>query len=177
MKNRIRELTNRSNRWGNEYRALKLTQFIRGWVNYFGMGDMKKLLKETDEWLHHKIRAVYWKQWKKVTTKFRELKKLGVDKEKVWICANMRNGNWYCSGYFVFQTAFNTIRNSVNLDAQHSQSSIWKYAKTKEPPCTERYARWCERSANQLMISLLLDCYSTKNGNYKDFILYYGGVL
>lgn len=30
--------------------------------------------------------------------------------------------------------------------------------KTKEPPCTERYARWCERSANQLMISLLLDC-------------------
>ena len=27
-----------------------------------------------------------------------------------------------------------------------------------EPPCTERYARWCERSANQLMISLLLDC-------------------
>ena len=61
----------------------------------------------TDEWLRHKIRAIYWKQWKKVKTKFRELKKLGVDKEKAWICANMRNGNWYCSGYFVFQTAFN----------------------------------------------------------------------
>ena len=29
--------------------------------------------------------------------------------------------------------------------------------KTKEPPCTEPYARWCERSANQLMVSLLLD--------------------
>lgn len=57
MKNKIRELTNRSNGWGNEYRALKLTQFIRGWVNYFGMADMKKLLKETDEWLRHKIRA------------------------------------------------------------------------------------------------------------------------
>ena len=107
MKNKIRELTNRSNGWGNEYRALKLTQFIRGWVNYFGMADMKKLLKETDEWLRHKIRVIYWKQWKKVKTKFRELKKLGVDKEKAWICANMRNGNWYCSGYFVFQTAFN----------------------------------------------------------------------
>ena len=26
-----------------------------------------------------------------------------------------------------------------------------------EPPCTERYARWCERSASQLMGSLLLD--------------------
>ena len=107
MKEKIRELTNRSNGWGNEYRALKLTQFIRGWVNYFGMADMKSLLSQTDEWLRHKIRAIYWKQWKKVKTKFKELKKLGVDKEKAWVCANMRNGNWYCSGYFVLQTAFN----------------------------------------------------------------------
>ena len=31
--------------------------------------------------------------------KFKELKKLGVEEEKAWICANMRNGNWYCGGY------------------------------------------------------------------------------
>ena len=29
-----------------------------------------------------------------------------------------------------------------------------------EPPCTERYARWCERSAAQLMGSLLLDLFT-----------------
>ena len=107
MKDKIRELTKRSNGWGNEYRALKLTQFIRGWVNYFGLADMKKLLQETDEWLRHKIRTIYWKQWKKIKTKFKELKKLGVEEEKAWICANMRNGNWYCGSYFVLQTAFN----------------------------------------------------------------------
>ena len=107
MKNKIRELTDRSNGWGNEYRALKLTQFIRGWVNYFGKADMKSLLRSNDEWLRHRIRAIYWKQWKKVKTKLKELKKLGVEEEKAWICANMRNGNWYCSGYFVLQTAFN----------------------------------------------------------------------
>ena len=107
MKNKIRELTDRSNGWGNEYRALKLTQYIRGWVNYFGMADMKSLLQRNDEWLRHRIRAIYWKQWKKTKTKFKELKKLGVEEEKAWICANMRNGNWYCSGYFVLQTAFN----------------------------------------------------------------------
>ena len=107
MKNKIRELTDRSNGWGNEYRALKLTQYIRGWVNYFGMADMKSLLQSNDEWLRHRIRAIYWKQWKKTKTKFKELKKLGVEEEKAWICANMRNGNWYCSGYFVLQTAFN----------------------------------------------------------------------
>ena len=107
MKNKIRELTDRSNGWGNEYRALKLTQYIRGWVNYFGMADMKSLLQSNDEWLRHRIRAIYWKQWKKTKTKFKELKKLGVEEEEAWICANMRNGNWYCSGYFVLQTAFN----------------------------------------------------------------------
>jgi group II intron reverse transcriptase/maturase len=107
MKDKIRKLTNRSNGWGNEYRAIKLKQFIRGWVNYFRMADMKSLLRSNDEWLRHRIRAIYWKQWKKVKTRFRELKKLGVEEEKAWICANMRNGNWYCSGYFVLQTAFN----------------------------------------------------------------------
>ena len=107
MKNKIRELTDRHNGWGNEYRALKLTQFIRGWVNYFGMADMKRLLHNSDEWLRHRIRAIYWKQWKKVKTKFKELKKLGVEEEKAWICANMRNGNWFCSGYITLQGAFN----------------------------------------------------------------------
>ena len=86
---------------------MKLTQFVRGWVNYFALADMKQLLQRTDEWLRHRIRTIYWKQWKKVKTKFRELKKLGVDEEKAWICANMRNGSWYCGGYFVLQTAFN----------------------------------------------------------------------
>jgi len=107
MKDKIRGLTKRSNGWGNEYRTMKLTQFVRGWVNYFLLADMKGLLRETDEWLRHKIRTIYWKQWKKVKTKFKELKKLGVEEEKAWICANMRNGNWYCGGYFVVQTAFN----------------------------------------------------------------------
>ena len=107
MKNKIRELTDRHNGWGNEYRALKLTQFIRGWVNYFGMADMKRLLQSNDEWLRHRIRAIYWKQWKKVKTKFKELKKLGVEEERARICANMRNGNWFCSGYITLQGAFN----------------------------------------------------------------------
>jgi RNA-directed DNA polymerase len=107
MRNRIRVLTARSNGWGNEYRVLKLTQFIRGWVNYFALADIKAALKKIDQWYHHKLRTIYWKQWKKVKTKFLNLKKLGVEKEKAWICANMRNGNWYCSGYCIVNFALN----------------------------------------------------------------------
>ena len=54
MKDKIRELTKRSNGWGNEYRAKKLTQFVRGWVNYFLLADRKGLLRKIDEWLRHK---------------------------------------------------------------------------------------------------------------------------
>lgn len=94
MKARLKEITERSNGWGNEYRALKLTQFIRGWVNYYALADMKSILKNTDEWLRRRIRLVYWKQWKKVKTRFRMLKKLGINESKAWEFANTRKGYW-----------------------------------------------------------------------------------
>ena len=81
MKNKIRELTKRSNEWRNEYRAIRLKQFVRGWVNYFSFADMKGLLRETDEWLRHKIRTIFWKQWKKVKTRYRMIKKYGNEME------------------------------------------------------------------------------------------------
>jgi len=94
MKTKIRQLTNRSNGWGNEVRAEKLAQFIRGWVNYFKLADMKTLLKETDEWLRRKIRAVYWKQWKRIKTKYKVFRKYNLSEWKVHELANCRKGIW-----------------------------------------------------------------------------------
>ncbi|PXV91681.1 reverse transcriptase (RNA-dependent DNA polymerase) [Lachnotalea glycerini] len=94
MKAKLKELTSRSNGWSNEYRVLKLTQFIRGWVNYFAMADMKQLLRGTDEWLRRKIRAIYWKQWKKIKTRYRMIKKFGMPEWKVHELANCRKGMW-----------------------------------------------------------------------------------
>ena len=94
MKAKLKELTSRNNGWGNEYRAFKLTQFIRGWVNYFSMADMKQLVKSTDEWLRRKIRSIYWKQWKKVKTRYRMIESFGLPKWKVHELANCRKGIW-----------------------------------------------------------------------------------
>lgn len=55
---------------------------------------MKKLLKETDEWARRRIRAVYWKQWKQVKTKYRMLKALGFEDWKVKALAFSRKGYW-----------------------------------------------------------------------------------
>ena len=94
MRNRIRELTDRNNGMSNKKREEKYQQYVRGWVNYFKLADMKNLLKETDEWARRRIRAVYWKQWKKVKTKWRMLKALGLEDWKAKELANSRKGYW-----------------------------------------------------------------------------------
>lgn len=94
MKKKLREITNRRNAWSNEYRTLKMQQFIRGWVNYFKLADMKNLLLSIDRWLRHRIRAIYWKQWKKVRTRVRKLRNLNLPEWVVQEIANCRKGIW-----------------------------------------------------------------------------------
>ena len=48
-------------------------------LQYYRLADMKGLLKRTDEWARRRIRAVYWKQWKKIKTRYRMLKALGME--------------------------------------------------------------------------------------------------
>jgi group II intron reverse transcriptase/maturase len=98
LKNRIRELTKRSNGWGNAYRAMKLTQFVRGWVNYFKLADMKSILMDTDEWMRRKIRALYWKHRKRIGTKATMLQYYGIPKAKAWEFANTRKSYWRTAG-------------------------------------------------------------------------------
>jgi group II intron reverse transcriptase/maturase len=94
MKDKIRNLTDRNNGWGNEKRKHKLTEYVRGWINYFSLADMKQLMKETDEWLRRRIRAVYWKQWKRVRTRYKMLQRLKLPEWKVHELANSRKGYW-----------------------------------------------------------------------------------
>jgi len=97
MKNKIRKLMKRSNGWSNKYRREKLRQFVIGWVNYFKLANMKSLLLQTDKWLRRKIRAVYWKQWKKVKTRWKMISKYGLSNRKVQKMANCRKGIWRAS--------------------------------------------------------------------------------
>lgn len=94
MKNRLRAITNRSKAISNEERPQILKRFIKGWVNYFKLADMKGLLKATDEWLRRRIRAIYWKQWKKVRTRYRMIRQYNLPEWKVHELANCRKGIW-----------------------------------------------------------------------------------
>lgn len=94
LKDKVREITGRSNGMSIEYRKARLNQVIRGWVNYFKLADMKTLMQQLDEWTRSRIRMVTWKRGKRVRTRFFNLKRLGVDEDRAWMWANTRKGYW-----------------------------------------------------------------------------------
>ncbi|MGF7401449.1 group II intron maturase-specific domain-containing protein, partial [Thermoanaerobacterium thermosaccharolyticum] len=97
FKEKVREITNRNKGISMEYRIHRLNQITTGWVNYFGLADAKGIMKALDEWIRRRLRACIWKQWKKIKTKYDNLLKLGLEKQKAWAYANTRKGYWRIS--------------------------------------------------------------------------------
>lgn len=110
MKAKLKDLTSRSNGWGNDRRKESLRQYIIGWVYYFKLADMQSLLLRTDEWYRRRIRMVIWKQWKRIRTKLTNLVRLGVKKAKAWEWANTRKGYWHIANSFILNTTITTDR-------------------------------------------------------------------
>jgi group II intron reverse transcriptase/maturase len=106
FKQKLRQITGRSNAMSMVYRMLKLKKLITGWINYFGIADMGSLIKSLDEWLRRRIRMCYWKQWKKIKTRLDNLVKLGTDKAKAWEFANTRKNYWRIAGSPILQGTF-----------------------------------------------------------------------
>lgn len=97
FKEKAKFYTNRNKGISMEYRILKLNQVIRGWINYYGIANARGKLMEIDGWIRRRLRACIWKQWKKISTKQRNLVKLGINKHKAWEFANTRKGYWRIS--------------------------------------------------------------------------------
>lgn len=117
FKARLRELTSRRQARSIEMILLRLRRFTVGWLSYYSISDMKSKIKELNEWLRRRIRQIFWKQWKKVSAKFKNLKKLGVPKGKAWEWSNSRLGYWRISGSWILQTSLkNKYLESIGYD-------------------------------------------------------------
>jgi len=87
FKHQVRKLTGRS--WGVSmaYRFRKLAQYVRGWMGYFGISDYYRPIPEIDQWLRRRVRMCYWKQWRYVRTKVKNLLSLGTGKRQAILTA------------------------------------------------------------------------------------------
>jgi len=104
FKRRVRKLTGRSWFVSMAYRYKKLAQYLRGWMNYFGISEYYRPIPEIDHWLRRRVRMCYWKQWRYARTKVRELRKLGTFLNTAISVAISRKGPWHLARTLATQT-------------------------------------------------------------------------
>ncbi len=98
LKQRIRDITTRNGGRSLATVGGELRSYLLGWKEYFHLADTPKVLRRLEQWLRHRLRMVQLKQWKRGTTIYRELKRLGADDDvAAKVAANSRRW-WRNSG-------------------------------------------------------------------------------
>jgi RNA-directed DNA polymerase len=95
FKHRLRELTGRSRGISISDRMLALRRYLQGWSGYFALAAQLKLFDRFDQWIRRRLRACFWKQWRRVRTRFRNLVSLGVPRRQAYRHAKSRKGPWH----------------------------------------------------------------------------------
>ena len=110
MKSKLKELSSRRSCQSIRPSLQTIKVYMRGWLNYYGVTDMKNKMEELNSWLYHRIRMCIWKQWKKPKTKLRNLKKLGIPEYFAQMAANSRKAYWFTSNTTTVKRALSKER-------------------------------------------------------------------
>lgn len=105
FKTKVRELTSRKQAKPIINILQNLKRYTQGWLGYYALADMKTRAQHLNEWTRRRIRQILWKQWKKISAKFANLKRLGISPEKAWEWANTRKAYWRTAGSFILSTS------------------------------------------------------------------------
>ncbi len=109
-KDKLRLLTSRS-RCGSIVGAMeKIKVYMRGWLNYYGIADMKNNIEDLNGWLYRRIRMCIWKQWKLPKTRKRKLLGLGLPEWAACEGAYSRKAYWRMSNTGVVKRALTKER-------------------------------------------------------------------
>jgi RNA-directed DNA polymerase len=94
FKARVRELTRRTCGRSLKQIVKELSVYLTGWRGYFGFCQTPSVLRKLDEWLRRRLRAIAWKQWKRGSTRFAELRRCGVGRDLAAQTAGSPHGPW-----------------------------------------------------------------------------------
>jgi len=79
---RIRQLTRRRRSGKLEDIVSEINRYTVGWIAYFRLADTPSVFAGLDEWVRRRLRQMLWKRWKRGPTRYRELVRLGVPRER-----------------------------------------------------------------------------------------------
>nr|WP_170085961.1 group II intron reverse transcriptase/maturase [Kyrpidia spormannii] len=94
VKAKTRTLTARNTPIAMEERIRRLNTYLGGWMGYFALAETPSTFEEIEGWIRRRLRMCLWKQWKRVRTRYRELRALGLPEWVVHQFANARKGPW-----------------------------------------------------------------------------------
>jgi RNA-directed DNA polymerase len=94
FKERVRELTSRTRGVSTERMSEDLSRYLRGWLGYFGKCETPSVLAGLEQWLRRRLRSAIWKQWKRGTVRFAELRQRGVRDDLAAQTAGSALGPW-----------------------------------------------------------------------------------
>ena len=72
----------------------ELSIYLIGWRGYFGFCETPSVLRELDQWIRRRLRAIAWKQWKRGPARFAELRRRGVGRDLAAQTAGSPHGPW-----------------------------------------------------------------------------------
>ena len=109
-KDKLRKLTSRS-RCGSIVKTMeRIKEYMRGWLNYYSMADMKNNVERLNGWLYRRIRMCIWKQWKLPKTRKRKLMGLGMPEWAACEGAYSRKAYWRMANAGVVKRALTKER-------------------------------------------------------------------
>jgi len=76
----------------------EITPFLRGWVAYFRLSQVKNVFEEMDQWIRRKMRLILWRQWKRPRTRAKKVIRLGIDRARAYPSAYNGRGPWWNAG-------------------------------------------------------------------------------
>jgi RNA-directed DNA polymerase len=82
VRRRMHQKTKRTRSGKLEDIIQEINKSTMGWIGYYWLADTASVFAELDQWLRRRLRQMVWKRWKRGKTRYRELVKLGVPKER-----------------------------------------------------------------------------------------------
>jgi group II intron reverse transcriptase/maturase len=96
FRDKLRRLTKRTRSGKLENILQEVNQYTMGWIGYYRQANTPSVFDELDQWMRRRLRQMVWKRWKRGTTRYRELVKLGVPPERAGLGA-VGKSPWHMS--------------------------------------------------------------------------------
>jgi group II intron reverse transcriptase/maturase len=113
FRERLRRLTKRTRPGKLEDIIQEINRYLIGWMGYYRLAETPSVYAGLDSWIRRRLRQLIWKRWKRGTTRYRELRKLGVPQGRAGLGA-IGKSPWHMSSTPVVNEALSNayLRNS-----------------------------------------------------------------